>query len=217
MPENFFHLNCLVQGDALDCLFPVQLPSFVSVVNLREVIKDKKQYTFPADQLVLYCTSKQVAYWYNDDAHGLIHALREDEHIKLAPWCPLSTIFDEPLPSGGLHILIELPSASSPVPPATICPDCFVLGDTQDHIFPVKISSSKNIGSLKKAIKDELQHMFCNIDPNQLGLYCVSLSNDSELEDQLEGLDFDKSLEPTLTLANVFAPFPVEGYLHIIV
>ncbi|KAI6123821.1 hypothetical protein EDD16DRAFT_1475875 [Pisolithus croceorrhizus] len=102
MPENFFHLNCLVQGDALDCLFPVQLPSFVSVVDLRE------------------------------------------------------------------------------------------------------------------AIKDELQHMFHNIDPNQLGLYCVSLSNDSELEDQLEGLNFDKSLEPTLTLADVFAPFPVEGYLHII-
>lgn len=189
MSENFICLNCLVQGENLYHIFLVQLSSLTNVVDLREVIKDKKKYAFPADQLVLHHTSEQVTNWCDNDADGLLQAVREGNHTKLLPSCPLSAVFNQPLTSNGLHVLVGLPSdlAVPSAPPATLCLNCLALGDTRDHIFSVEISGSKNISFLKKAIKDEVRQTFFNVDANQLGLYCVSLPNDSKLEDELEG------------------------------
>lgn len=158
MSENFIRLNCLVQGENPYHIFPVQLSSLASVVDLREVIKDKKKYASLADQLVLYRTSEQVTNWCDNDADGLLQAVREGNHTKLLPSCLLSAVFNQPLTSNGLHVLVGLPSdlAVPSAPPATLCLNCLALGDTRDHIFSVEISGSKNISFLKKAIKDEV-------------------------------------------------------------
>jgi hypothetical protein len=51
--------------------------------------------------------------------------------------------------------------------------NCWVLGDETSRIFPVKISESKSVGALKKAIKGEKQHRFQSIDADALDLWQV--------------------------------------------
>ncbi|KAL4064512.1 hypothetical protein J3A83DRAFT_4272324 [Scleroderma citrinum] len=211
-------LNCLVLGDTLDRIFPVEIASTKNVGVLREAIKDKKQYTCLADQLDLYRTSEEVA---NLDDDKLVQALKipleEGGHSKLIPRHTLASIFQNTSPPEALHILVQLPSPVPPVPQATLYINCLVLGDTPDRIFPVEIARTKTVSALKEAIKDKKPHAFRSVDADKLDLCHVSLPNDDELKHKVHVFNFDKSLQPISILANIFIDVPAQEHLHIIV
>ena len=102
------------------------------------------------------------------------------------------------------------------MPQATLL-NCLVLGDARNRIFPVMISRTKNVGALRKAIKDEKQHVFHSVDADELDLYHISLPDDDELEHRLRDFNFGKPLQPTLILVNIFIDVPTEEHVHIIV
>jgi hypothetical protein len=52
--------------------------------------------------------------------------------------------------------------------------NCWVLGDDARSVFPVEVANSKTVGTLKKAIKDEMEHSFDNLDAKSLVLWKVS-------------------------------------------
>jgi hypothetical protein len=71
----------------------------------------------------------------------------------------------------------------------TITLQCWVQGDDSDHIFPVEIEPTKTVGTLKKAIKDERQHSFQNVDAHALGLWNISIPLDDSLNESLNNLE----------------------------
>jgi len=52
--------------------------------------------------------------------------------------------------------------------------NCWVIGDDPRHVIPIKIASSETVGTLKKAIKDEIKHSFADFDAKSLDLWKVS-------------------------------------------
>ena len=52
--------------------------------------------------------------------------------------------------------------------------NCWVIGDDPRHVIPIKIASSETVGTLKKAIKDEIKHSFADFDAKFLDLWKVS-------------------------------------------
>jgi hypothetical protein len=44
--------------------------------------------------------------------------------------------------------------------------NCWVIGDDPRHVIPIKIASSETVGTLKKAIKDEIKHSFAVLMQN---------------------------------------------------
>lgn len=52
--------------------------------------------------------------------------------------------------------------------------NCWILGDSPKHIFPVNIESARTVGHLKYAIKDRAQNRFSDIDAYVLHLWKVS-------------------------------------------
>ncbi|KAL4065048.1 hypothetical protein J3A83DRAFT_4263978 [Scleroderma citrinum] len=221
-------LNCFVLGDTPDHIFPVEIALTKTVGALKEAIKDKKPHAFrsvDADQLVLYRTSNEVATLDDDDA--LMEALADTSgrgHHKLDPRGTLLKIFkDVPSPEA-LHILVQLPSTPPPVPQATLTLNCFVLGDTPDHIFPVEIALTKTVGALKKAIKEEKPHAFHTVDADQLVLYRTSnevatLDDDDALMEALadaSGRGHHK-LGFRRTLLEIFKDVPPHSALHVLV
>ena len=53
--------------------------------------------------------------------------------------------------------------------------NCLVLGETQQHIFPVKIDAAEKVGALKEFINEEKKHAFQHVDANTLMLWKVSM------------------------------------------
>lgn len=214
-------LNCLVLGGTLDRIFPVEIARTKPVSALKEAIKVEKSHAFDgivADQLKLYRTSKEVETLDDDELMQALACAPEGGHEALTgSRRALSRIFEHPPTPDALHILVELPSpAASPVPQATLL-NCLVLGDARNRIFPVIISRAKNVGALRKAIKDEKQHAFHSVDADELDLNHISLPNDDELEHKLRDFNFGKPLQPTSILANIFIDVPTEEHVHIIV
>jgi hypothetical protein len=52
--------------------------------------------------------------------------------------------------------------------------NCWILGDDPRRVFPVEVESSKTVGTLKKAIKDEVKHSFGDLYAKSLDLWKVS-------------------------------------------
>ena len=52
--------------------------------------------------------------------------------------------------------------------------NCWVIGDDPRHVILVEVPSSKTVGYLKKAIKNEIEHSFDNFDAKSLDLWKVS-------------------------------------------
>jgi hypothetical protein len=46
-----------------------------------------------------------------------------------------------------------------------------VLGDSIDHIFPIRIVETETVGALKVAIKEQKKHTFERVDADTLNLY----------------------------------------------
>jgi hypothetical protein len=57
-----------------------------------------------------------------------------------------------------------------------LCLNCFVDGDLQDQTFPVEVLKTKNVGILKKMIKEEKAHRLKDFDASELNLFLVSES-----------------------------------------
>jgi hypothetical protein len=102
-------------------------------------------------------------------------------------------------------------------PPDTqlLCLNCFVDSDLPTHTFPVEILKSKNVGILKKVIKEERSHHFENIDASDLDLFLVS---ESFLIDDLASKQPPSNgtpLRPNKRLSSLFAGDLSDDDLHI--
>lgn len=100
--------------------------------------------------------------------------------------------------------------------------NCLVLGQTPDHIFLVKISSSENVHTLKKAIKDENSHLFSDVDAHDLLLYRTSeeVSNldDDDLIEALNPLgEGHRKLPSRRALSIIFKDTPSPDALHVLI
>jgi hypothetical protein len=101
-------------------------------------------------------------------------------------------------------------------PPLLLELNCLVFGEPRANIFPVKISHTETIGSLKKVIKDENEHLFQHVDAKALVLCKTSIHVDDRLEITLGNLDH-QPLSPVEALSEVFPTSPVRKHLHIVV
>jgi hypothetical protein len=52
--------------------------------------------------------------------------------------------------------------------------NCWVIGDEPLSVFPVKIASSETVGTLKKAIKDEMENSCGDLVAKSLMLWKVN-------------------------------------------
>ena len=57
--------------------------------------------------------------------------------------------------------------------------NCWVVGDSRDEIFTVKIHKTKNVSILKDIIKEKNIDLFNNFDSKQLRLWKVCLPLDN--------------------------------------
>ncbi|KAH0825821.1 hypothetical protein J3R83DRAFT_8763 [Lanmaoa asiatica] len=62
--------------------------------------------------------------------------------------------------------------------------DCWVYGEDVESTFPIEISSTKNVGALKNAIKEEQFASFRDRSARELALYIFPIPNDND-EQQL--------------------------------
>src|ERR1700733_5880108 len=96
--------------------------------------------------------------------------------------------------------------------------NCWILGEDSTRIFPVEIDRGKNVGALKKAIKEEKKVAFDRIDADSLDVWNVSIpiDGDMNLEAQVKDLRLHekKSLLPVQPLSSIFRNV-VEQYLHV--
>jgi hypothetical protein len=51
---------------------------------------------------------------------------------------------------------------------------CWILGDDPHRAFPVKVASSETVGHLQKAIKNEKNNVFGDLDANFIDLWKAS-------------------------------------------
>lgn len=95
--------------------------------------------------------------------------------------------------------------------------NCLVLGHSCNNIFPIEISRTKSVGSLKKAIKEEKTCLFNCVDADDLVIWNVS--EIANLEKPLEKATFPgkELLSPLEKLSKVFSIMPLQDRLHIVV
>lgn len=90
---------------------------------------------------------------------------------------------------------------------------CIIEGD--NRIFPVKISSNEAVGSLKKAIKEEMPLTLSGIEAHSLTLYLVNvLEEELNVEDEMNKRP--KALPVSSKLSQLFDPEPAAHTVHII-
>jgi len=96
---------------------------------------------------------------------------------------------------------------------------CWVQGNSPDHIFPVKIDQTETMGSLKKAIKDEKQPKFDHITADKLDLWNFSISLNGSLNKSLNNLELAEggSLLGWEELLDFFPVGVPKRHVHIIV
>ena len=98
--------------------------------------------------------------------------------------------------------------------------NCWVLGEDSTLIFPVEIDGDKNVGDLKKAIKEEMKPAFDYITANSLEIWNVSIpiDEDTNLEAQVKDLRLHekKPLWPLKGLLRIFRDLDKET-LHVVV
>jgi hypothetical protein len=102
-----------------------------------------------------------------------------------------------------------------------LCLNCWVLGDETSRVFTVEIASTKNVSTLKKAIKEEKKPAFDHIPADAIDLWNVSFSIavDRNLEEHLVGVDIEhqEPLSPVAKLSEVFPGSLVGKNLHVVI
>ena len=93
--------------------------------------------------------------------------------------------------------------------------NCLVLGETQQHIFPVEIGTARSVGTLKELIKEKNRHAFQYVDANTLMLWKVSMpySNIKDLAELPDG----EALMPVMKLSVIFPNHEVGENIDIII
>jgi hypothetical protein len=112
------------------------------------------------------------------------------------------------------------PTASLPEVQHILELNCFVLGDSPNHTFPVKIARTESVGTLKEAIKEKMKPAFDHIRANSLVLWNVDIPFDrTTLQDSIRELDLtdEGSLSPVERLLNIFVDLPDYFNVHIVV
>jgi len=95
--------------------------------------------------------------------------------------------------------------------------NCIVVGDTPDHIFPVKIASTECIGALKDAIKEKRTKFFEQVDATSLRISKVSLPIDENFRSDIEAFCSGKELQhPTTRISKVFSDL-LDEEVHVLV
>lgn len=96
--------------------------------------------------------------------------------------------------------------------------NCLVLGESSNHIFPVKIAATESVGSLREAIKEKKHPAFDHIPADTLNLWKVSeVTLNLEKPLQKDNFSVKESLSPLEKLSKVFSNTLAEGRLHIVV
>jgi hypothetical protein len=96
--------------------------------------------------------------------------------------------------------------------------NCFVYGDDPRNVFPVKIASTETVGTLKKVIRGETP-AFDGFATDTLSLWKVSIAVDDKLKDTVSKVELreGEELSPVDRLSQIFAVYPEDRHLHIIV
>ncbi|KAF9236576.1 hypothetical protein BU15DRAFT_28414, partial [Melanogaster broomeanus] len=202
--------DCWVHGEDVGKIFPVKISSTETVGELKKAIKNEKPVGFrdvDADDLDLY-PFRPV-----DPDEDLENALKQWKlgcNARLGPRRRLSVCF----PKSNVGKWLVIVSA----PSSYITLYCWVRGQSTNHIFPVKISSTMTVGDLKEAIKDKKPVDFRDVDADALALYKVSHADNGDLQKTLEHLTFDdeEPLNPMAPLSSVFSDVPPR-HLHIVI
>lgn len=96
-------LNCWVVDDSLDEIFTIEITGEKSISALKEIIKEKNNFTFPAKKLELFKICLPLDNFYTISSQKL------DNNLKLSPPTrKLSEFFDEAVDEG-LHIVVKWP------------------------------------------------------------------------------------------------------------
>ena len=230
-------LNCWVLGEDSTRIFPVEIHSNRNVGGLKLAIKEVKKVAFDhidADRLEVWKVSIPIDEDVNLEAQ--VKDLRLHEKKPLWPSKGLHRIFRD-LDKEGLHVVVKAPPSEhrclflslfntylfavvSTSAPSLLLLNCWVLGEDTTRIFPVEIDRDKNVGGLKKAIKEEKKPAFDNITADSLNVWKVSIPIDEDvnLEAQVKNLKVleTKSLLPVQPLSGIFRN-AVEERLHVIV
>jgi len=98
--------------------------------------------------------------------------------------------------------------------------NCWVLGEDSTRIFPVEIDRDKDVGALKKAIKEEKKKAFDHIDADSLEVWkvCIPIDEDTNLQAQVNGLRLHekKPLWALKRLLRIFGNVNEEA-LHVVI
>ena len=100
--------------------------------------------------------------------------------------------------------------------PNTLALNCLVSGDDTSNIFTIEIANTKNVSTLKDAIKEKKQPAFDHVPADALVLWKVSLPVDDKLEENFPDLAGETPLSPVNKLSKVFSDVD-DMHLHIVV
>ncbi|KAF9235325.1 hypothetical protein BU15DRAFT_51519 [Melanogaster broomeanus] len=210
-------LNCLVLGQDVHTIFPIEVPNTKSIGALKKLIKQEKSVDFvdvDADVLILYKVSLPID-------ERLEHELQKlPLGQPLIGARPLSKVFST-VDEENLHVVVRPPPhtsvINSPAFDRLITLNCLVYGQNVHTIFPVKISNTESIGALKKLIKQENPVEFLDVDSKALALYKVSFPIDKLLEHNVQHLDGAQPLIGAWKLSRVFSNHEDDEKLHVLI
>jgi hypothetical protein len=102
---------------------------------------------------------------------------------------------------------------------ATLQLNCWVFGDDDSQVFPIKIGNKESVGTLKKAIKEEKKPVLDHVTADSLTLWKVSIPVGRRLQQNLanEDLTNETSLSSVDDLVDVFSDELHRKHLHIVV
>ena len=72
----------------------------------------------------------------------------------------------------------------------TLALNCWVYGNDLYTTFPVKISRTETVGSLKKVVKAENSVTFSSVDAYHLSLYSIPMPDEKHFEETLKQWTF---------------------------
>jgi hypothetical protein len=101
---------------------------------------------------------------------------------------------------------------------ATLQLNCWVFDDHVSQVFPVKITNTESVSTLKKAIKEKKPSLD-HVSTDALTLWKVSFPVNHNLQQSIANLDLtdETSLSSMDDLFKVFSDVPPHKNLHIVV
>jgi hypothetical protein len=221
-PHRILELNCLILGQDPKHIFSVKIARTESISTLKEAIKEKKNAFrhIDADTLTVW----QVSILDDGSLGRNLREINISDESSLRPTQKLSGLFSEPPIEGHLHVVVAPPPLAviqtglSSEPLRLLELNCFIIGDSCNNIFTVKIPKTESISTLKEVIKEK-KNAFRHIDADTLIVWQVSILDDSSLGKNLGEINLldESSLRPTQKLSGLFSEPPIQNHLHIVV